>query len=52
MGDDRGAGAPGTGRRGVLKNMMTLGAVAPLAGLLSATAAEAAPIQAGQPQAS
>ncbi len=51
MGDDGGAGAPGTGRRGVLKNMMTLGAVAPLAGLLSGTAAEAAPIRAGQPQA-
>ena len=50
MGKDRAAQTPGTGRRGVLKNIMTLGAAAPLAALLSGTACEAAPVGTGQPQ--
>ena len=50
MGKDRAAQTPGAGRRGVLKNIMTLGVAAPLAGLLSGTACEATPGGTGQPQ--
>src|ERR1700722_4794815 len=51
MGNDRAAPRPGTGRRGVLKNIMTLGAAVPLAGVLAGTACGAAPIGTGQPRA-
>ncbi len=50
MGNDRAAQTPGSGRRGVLKNMMALGAAAPLAGLLSGTASEAAPTGRARPR--
>ena len=52
MGNDRAAQRPGTGRRGVLKNIMTLGVAAPLAGVLAGTACGAAPTRTGQPRAS
>ena len=42
IGDDRAAPGSGTGRRGVLKNLLALGAAAPLAGVLSGTRAQAA----------
>jgi beta-N-acetylhexosaminidase len=48
MDDDRGAGAPGTGRRGVLKGLLAVGSAAPVAGLLAQTGAQAAPVQPGQ----
>ncbi len=35
MGDDGGTGTPGTDRRGVLRNLLALGSVAPVAALLS-----------------
>jgi len=52
MDDDRGAGTPGTGRRGVLKGLLAVGSAAPMAGLLSQTGAQAAPVQPGQAWAS
>src|ERR1700733_4593577 len=52
MGNDRAAQRPGTGRRRVLKNIITLGVAAPLAGVLGGTACGAAPTRTGQPQAS
>jgi hypothetical protein len=51
MDDDRGAGTPGTGRRGVLKGLLAVGSAAPMAGLLSQTGAQAAPVQPGQARA-
>jgi beta-N-acetylhexosaminidase len=52
MDDDRDAGAPGTGRRGVLKGLLAVGSAAPIAGLLSQTGAQAAPVQPNRAQAS
>jgi beta-N-acetylhexosaminidase len=40
--DDRARPGSGTGRRGVLRNLLVLGAAAPLAGVLSGTRAQAA----------
>ena len=42
MDDDRARPGSGTGRRGVLRNMLVLGAAAPLAGVLSGSRARAA----------
>jgi beta-N-acetylhexosaminidase len=52
MDDDRGAGTPGTGRRGVLKGLLAVGSAAPMSGLLSQTGAQAAPVRPGQAWAS
>jgi beta-N-acetylhexosaminidase len=41
--DDRARLVSGTGRRGVLRNLLVLGAAAPLAGVLSGTPAQAVP---------
>jgi beta-N-acetylhexosaminidase len=48
IGDDRAAPGSGTGRRGVLKNLLALGAAAPLAGVLSGACARAAPTRPSQ----
>ena len=47
MDDDRARPVSGTGRRGLLRNLLVLGAAAPLAGVLSGTRAQAAQAQAG-----
>ncbi len=52
MGDDGGTGTPGTDRRGVLRSLLALGSVAPVAALLSTAGgvAQAAPARAARAQ--